>query len=128
MAMASVSHVTADRAKAIEKLVLEGGTTSQWLNAAPYLSCFCIAVRSKPASWKIEGLLPDQRSRHAFALPQDIERQSRLRSWHASLHHQESDVRVAHPIRFVRRSTRSRGLGHFQKLGISHAWTRNCER
>lgn len=60
MGMASVSHVTADRAKAIEKLVLEGGTTSQWLNAAPYLSCFCLAVRSKPASWKIEGLLPDQ--------------------------------------------------------------------
>ena len=59
MAMASVSHVTADRAKSIERLVLEEGTTSQWLNVGPYLTCFCIAVECKPASWKIEGLLPD---------------------------------------------------------------------
>ncbi len=59
MGMASISHVTADRAKAIEKLVLADGTTSQWLHAAPYETCFCIAVRSEHASWKIEGLLPD---------------------------------------------------------------------
>ena len=59
MGMASISHVTADRAKAIEKLVLEGGMTSQWLHAAPFETCFCIAVRSEHASWKIEGQLPD---------------------------------------------------------------------
>ncbi len=60
MAMASVSHVTADRANAVEKLILDGGTTSQWINAGPYLSCFCIADQCNPASWKIEALLPDQ--------------------------------------------------------------------
>ena len=59
MGMASISHVTADRAKSIEKLVLADGTTSQWLHAAPYETCFCIAVRSEHASWKIEGQLPD---------------------------------------------------------------------
>ncbi|QDV85476.1 hypothetical protein TBK1r_44900 [Stieleria magnilauensis] len=58
--VASISQVTADRAKAIEKLVLEDGTTSQWLHAATFETCFCIAVRSEHASWKIEGLLPDQ--------------------------------------------------------------------
>ena len=57
--MSSISQVTVDRAKTVELLKLEGGTTSQWLNAAQYRSCFCVAKQSTPATWTIEGLLPD---------------------------------------------------------------------
>ncbi len=57
--MASISQVSADRAKNIVRLELVGGTTSQWLNAAPFATCFCISVVSGPSSWRVEGQLPD---------------------------------------------------------------------
>jgi hypothetical protein len=60
--VASIIQVAIDRAKGCEQLVLHGGTTSQWINASRFETCFCIAIRSEPASWKIEGLLPENQS------------------------------------------------------------------
>lgn len=57
--MGSISKVTADRAKRVERLVLSDDTTSQWLDAACFRSCFCAATVATPAEWIIEGLLPD---------------------------------------------------------------------
>ncbi len=57
--MGSIAQVTVDRAKVVEPLQLSTGTTSQWLNAAKYRSCFCIAKTSVPAIWTVQGLLPD---------------------------------------------------------------------
>ena len=60
--MSSINQVTVDRAKTVELLKLEGGITSQWLNAAQYRSCFCVTKQSTPATWTIEGLLPDEQT------------------------------------------------------------------
>jgi hypothetical protein len=57
-------RVTIDKAALAEKLELSTSslgvdqTTSQWLNAAAYRSCFCIAFGSVEADWTIEALLP----------------------------------------------------------------------
>ena len=58
--MPSINQVAAERARAVERLVFEADLkTSQWIHASPYQSVFCIAVKAKTATWKIEGQLPN---------------------------------------------------------------------
>ncbi len=56
--MGSIHQVTADRATLVERLKLDQGTTSQWLNAANFRSCFCASTQPTNSAWVIEGLLP----------------------------------------------------------------------
>jgi len=57
--MGSIYQVTADRATLVERLILDQGTTSQWLNAASFRSCFCASSQPTNSAWVIEGLLPN---------------------------------------------------------------------
>lgn len=55
----SVMKIGAERCFEVCQIKLLGGTTSQWLSAVSYRSCFCIATAATAAIWIIEGLLPD---------------------------------------------------------------------
>lgn len=57
--MTSISQVAAERARSVERLAFgEDQKTSQWIHAAPYRACFCIAISVTEATWRIQGLLP----------------------------------------------------------------------
>jgi hypothetical protein len=58
--MSSITQIAAEKANAIEQLTFdEELKTSQWLRAAPFETVFCVAVKARTATWKVEGLLPD---------------------------------------------------------------------
>ena len=54
----SLHNATFRRLVATERLNLDGGTTSQWIDAATFRSGFVVAVNSTDAAWTIEAQLP----------------------------------------------------------------------
>ncbi|TWU19856.1 hypothetical protein [Allorhodopirellula heiligendammensis] len=99
--MASISQVTADRAKAIERLVLaEDRKTSQWLRASPFATCLCIAVASTEATWRVQALLPDKEVVQLGYYVRSSKTGSKLFNPSKPLY-LKSEVMCGLPIRFV---------------------------
>lgn len=48
-----------NRHSAVQVLDLEGGTTSQWINAGGFRSCFAISETPSDATFEVEVLLPN---------------------------------------------------------------------
>jgi hypothetical protein len=98
--MTSINQVAAERARAVEQLIFgEDLKTSQWIHAAPYQSVFCIGVKAKTATWKIEGLLPN-----GVVIPLGCYRREKCHSriFHPNKNRYiKEEVMCGLPIRFV---------------------------